>query len=89
MFCKENKFVILVGEIIGGDGGCIDFVLFNLKNSGLIVRMVSCMYLNKNGICDEEFKIILEFKVKDCKRIVDFKDDNCIRKVLEFENINY
>ncbi|MDU4620644.1 MAG: peptidase S41, partial [Clostridioides difficile] len=68
---------------------CIDPVLFNLKNSGLIVRMASCMYLNKNGICDEEFKTIPEFKVKDCKRTADFKDDNCIRKALELENINY
>ncbi|HBG2228045.1 TPA: peptidase S41, partial [Clostridioides difficile] len=89
MFCKETKFATLVGETTGGDGGCIDPVLFNLKNSGLIVRMASCMYLNKNGICDEEFKTIPEFKVKDCKRTADFKDDNCIRKALELENINY
>ncbi|MCC0630641.1 MULTISPECIES: S41 family peptidase [unclassified Clostridioides] len=89
MFCKEIKLATLVGETTGGDGGCIDPVLFNLKNSGLIVRMASCMYLNKNGICDEKFKTIPEFKVKDCKRTKNFKDDNCIKKVLELENINY
>lgn len=89
MFCKETKLATLVGETTGGDGGCIDPVLFNLKNSGLIVRMASCMYLNKNGICDEEFKTIPNFKVKDCERTANFKDDNCIKKVLELENITY
>lgn len=89
MFCKETKFATLVGETTGGDGGCIDPVLFSLKNSGLIVRMASCMYLNKNGICDEEFKTIPNFKVKDCERTANFKDDNCIKKVLELENITY
>ncbi|MCC0694652.1 MULTISPECIES: S41 family peptidase [unclassified Clostridioides] len=89
MFCKETKFATLVGETTGGDGGGIDPVLFELKNSGLIVRMSSCMYLNKDGICDEEFKTIPEFKVKDCKRTTNFKDDNSIKKVLKLENINY
>lgn len=48
MFCKETKFATLVGETTGGDGGGIDPVLFELKNIGLIVRMSSCMYLNKD-----------------------------------------
>ncbi|MER0284380.1 S41 family peptidase [Clostridioides difficile] len=87
MFCKETKFATLVGETTGGDGGCIDPVLFNLKNSGLIVRMASCMYLNKNGVCDEEFKTIPDFKVRDCDRTKNFEDDNCIKKVIELENI--
>lgn len=89
MFCKETKFATLVGETTGGDGGGIDPVLFELKNSGLIVRMSSCMYLNKDGICDEEFKTIPEFTVKDCKRTANFKDDNSVKKVLKLENINY
>lgn len=89
MFCKETKLATLVGETTGGDGGGIDPVLFELKNSGLIVRMSSCMYLNKDGICDEEFKTIPEFKVKDCKRTINFKDDNSIKRVLKLENINY
>ncbi|MCC0632624.1 MULTISPECIES: S41 family peptidase [unclassified Clostridioides] len=89
MFCKETKLATLVGETTGGDGGGIDPVLFELKNSGLIVRMSSCMYLNKDGTCDEEFKTIPEFKVKDCKRTINFKDDNSIKKVLKLENINY
>lgn len=87
IFCKETKFATLIGQTTGGDGGVIDPVLFNLKNSGLIVRMSSCMYLNKDGICDEEFKTIPDFKIEDCKRTSDFKDDNCIKKVLDIENI--
>ncbi|MDB0440161.1 S41 family peptidase [Clostridioides difficile] len=89
MFCKESKFATLVGETTGGDGGGIDPVLFELKNSGLIVRMSSCMYLNKDGMCDEEFKTIPDFKVKDCKRTANFKEDNSIKTVLKLENINY
>lgn len=88
MFCKETKFATLIGQTTGGDGGGLDPVLFKLKNSGLIVRMASGMYLNKDGICDEEFKTTPDFKIKDCKRTANFKDDNCIKKVLELENIN-
>lgn len=88
MFCKETKFATLIGQTTGGDGGGLDPVLFKLKNSGLIVRMASGMYLNKYGICDEEFKTTPDFKIKDCKRTTNFKDDNCIKKVLELENIN-
>ncbi|WP_042274344.1 S41 family peptidase [[Clostridium] dakarense] len=88
MFCKETKFATLIGETTGGDGGGLDPVLFKLKNSGLIVRMASGMYLDKDGICDEEFKTTPDFKIKDCKRTENFKNDNCIKKVLELENIN-
>ncbi|MDB8794647.1 S41 family peptidase [Romboutsia sp. 1001216sp1] len=88
MFCKGTKFATLIGQTTGGDGGGLDPVLFKLKNSGLIARMASGMYLNKDGICDEEFKTTPDFKIKDCKRTVNFKDDNCIKKVLELENIN-
>ncbi|WP_270940195.1 S41 family peptidase [Romboutsia lituseburensis] len=87
IFCKETKFATLIGQTTGGDGGVIDPVLFDLKNSGLIVRMSSCMYLNKDGMCDEEFKTTPDFKIEDCKRTSDFKDDNCIKKVLDIENI--
>ncbi|WP_343101290.1 S41 family peptidase [Romboutsia sp. MSSM.1001216sp_RTP31141st1_G3_RTP31141_220114] len=88
MFCKGTKFATLIGQTTGGDGGGLDPVLFKLKNSGLIARMASGMYLNKDGICDEEFKTTPDFKIKDCKRTLNFKDDNCIKKVLELENIN-
>ncbi len=88
MFCKETKFATLIGQTTGGDGGGLDPVLFKLKNSGLIVRMASGMYLNKDGICDEEFKTTPDFEIKDCKRTTNFKNDNCIKKVLQLKNIN-
>ncbi|MBO3443038.1 S41 family peptidase [Clostridium sp. CCUG 7971] len=88
MFCKETNFATLIGKTTGGDGRGLDPILFKLKNSGLIVRMASGMYLNKDGICDEEFKTTPDFKVKNCERTRDFKDDNCIKKVLELENIS-
>lgn len=88
MFCKETKFATLIGQTTGGDGGGLDPVLFKLKNSGLIVRMASSMYLNKDGICDEEFKTTPDFKIKCCKRTKSFKHDICIKKVLKLENIN-
>ncbi|MDU1538346.1 MAG: S41 family peptidase [Paeniclostridium sordellii] len=87
MFCKDNKFATIIGQTTGGDGGGIDPVLFKLKNSNLIARMASCMYLNKDGICDEEFKTTPDFEIKDYQRTEDFRDDNCIKKVLELENI--
>lgn len=88
MFCKESKFATLIGEMTGGDGGGLDPALFELKNSGLIVRMASGMYLNKDGICDEEVKTTPDFKVNNCERTKNLKDDNCINKVLELEHID-
>ncbi len=88
MFCKETKFATLIGQTTGGDGGGLDPVLFKLKNSGLIIRMASGMYLNKDGICDEEFKTTPDFKIKRCKRTKSFKHDMYIKKVLKLENIN-
>ncbi|MEG2786834.1 MAG: S41 family peptidase [Romboutsia sp.] len=86
MFCKETKFATLIGQTTGGDGGGIDPVLFKLKNSGLVARMASCMYLNEEGVCDEEFKTTPDLKIKNCKRTGNFKNDNCIKKILELEN---
>lgn len=87
MFCKETKFARLIGQTTGGDGGGLDPILFKLKNSGLIVRMASGMYLNEKGICDEEFKTSADFKMKNYERTKEFENDNCIKKVLELEKI--
>lgn len=88
IFCKESGFATLIGERTGGDGGGMDPVLFNLENSGLIVRMASDMYLTGKGICNEEFKTIPDYEIKDVTRTERFEDDKCIQKVLELENIN-
>ena len=88
IFCKEGGFATLIGEKTGGDGGGMDPVLFNLENSGLIVRMASDMYLTGKGICNEEFKTTPDYEVNDVTRTENFEDDKCIQKVLELENIN-
>ncbi|RDY24605.1 peptidase S41 [Romboutsia maritimum] len=88
VFCKDTKFATLVGNTTGGGGGGYGPVLFNLKNSGLIVRINSDMFLTRNGICDEEFKVTPDFLLKNDKRTKEFKDDNCIKKVLEIEGID-
>lgn len=89
IFCKNTGFATLIGEKTGGDGGGIDPILFDLKNSGLIVRMTSEMYLTRQGICNEEFKTIPDYVITDVTRTKNFEDDKCIQKVLELENINY
>ncbi|MGX4600194.1 S41 family peptidase [Faecalimicrobium sp. JNUCC 81] len=88
IFCKDTGFATLIGEITGGDGGGVDPVLFNLKNSGLIVRMSSDMYLTGKGICNEEFKTTPDYEVEGASRTEKFEDDKCIQKVLKLENIN-
>lgn len=85
IFCKDTGFATLIGETTGGDGGGIDPILFYLKNSGLIVRMSSNMYITSNGTCNEEFKTIPDYEIQDCTRTSNFADDNCIKKVLELE----
>ena len=88
IFCKDSGFATLIGEKTGGDGGGIEPVLFNLKNSGLIVRMSGHMYLTGQGICNEEFKTTPDYEISDVTRTKNFEDDKCIEKVLELENIN-
>ena len=88
IFCKDSGFATLIGERTGGDGGGMDPVLFNLKNSGLIVRMSAHMYLTEQGICNEEFKTTPDYEISYVTRTKNFEDDKCIQKVLELENIN-
>lgn len=88
IFCKESKFATLIGTATSGNGGGMDPVLFNLKNSGFIVRTSSDMFLTQSGICNEEFKTTPNFKIDNYKRTENFKDDNCIKKVLELESIS-
>lgn len=87
MFCKDYKFATIIGQTTGGDGGGLDPILIKLRNSGLIFRMASGMYLNKDGICNEEYKTTPDLKIKKYERTQNFKDDNCIKKVLEIEEI--
>lgn len=83
IFCKENDVATVIGETTGGDGGGYDPILFNLKNSGLIVRMAGDMYLTDSGVCNEEFKTIPDYIIENPKRTNNFSDDKCINKVLE------
>lgn len=89
IFCKDSGFATLIGEKTGGDGGGIDPILFDLENSGLIIRMASDMYLTGQGICNEEFKTKPYYEVSDVTRTKNFEDDKCIQKVLELENIKF
>lgn len=89
IFCKDSGFATLIGEKTGGDGGGIDPILFDLENSGLIIRMASDMYLTGQGICNEEFKTKPDYEVSDVTRTKNFEDDKCIQKVLELENIKF
>ncbi|MEG1415933.1 MAG: S41 family peptidase [Clostridium sp.] len=86
-FCKETGFATLVGEATGGDGIGSDPVLFNLENSGIVVRMSSMMGLTESGVCNEEFKTTPDVMVKDCTKAEDFTDDKCIQKVIELQGI--
>lgn len=87
IFCKESKMATLVGCTTGGDGGGLDPVLFNLKNSGVIVRMSCGMYLTQSGICDDEKKTVPDYTVSDVTRTNNLKDDKCVQKVLELQGI--
>lgn len=87
MFCKNTKFATLIGKETSGDGGVLDPVLFKLPNSDLIVRMASCMYLNKTEIDNIHINTSPDFKINNSIRTRNFKNDKCINKVLTLENI--
>lgn len=87
IFCKDSNFATLIGTTTAGDGGGYDPILFNLKNSGLIVRFASDMFLTSSGICNEEFKTTPDFLIENFNRTNNFNDDMCIQKVLELENV--
>lgn len=87
IFCKDSKLATIIGETTKGDGGGYDPLIFNLKNSGLLVRMSSDMYLTKDGICNEEFKTTPDYIIENSKRSSSFAEDECINKVLEIEDV--
>ncbi|MGL5748911.1 MAG: S41 family peptidase, partial [Paraclostridium sp.] len=87
IFCKDTGFATIIGERTGGDGGGIDPIMFDLENSGLLVKISSDMYLTDDGTCNEEFKTTPDYEVSDVTRTENFEDDKCIQKVLEIENI--
>lgn len=86
IFCKERGIATVIGETTGGDGGGYDPVLFNLKNSGLIIRIAADMYLTDSGVCNEEFKTIPDYIIENPERRKEFSYDECINKVLELLN---
>jgi len=88
IFAKDSDFATIVGRTTKG-GGCMDFTpcLFKLKNSGLIGRMSTGMYITKDGICNEEFKTTPDHVIIFPDRNEDFQQDNCIKKVLELEGM--
>ena len=87
IFCKDSNFATIIGQTTAGDGGGCDPVLFDLKNSGFIVRMSSDMYLTEEGICNEEFKTTPDYIIEDSKRDLNFDKDGCVQKALELEGI--
>lgn len=87
IFCQESDFATIIGTTTAGGGGGIDPVLFELENSGLLVRMSSDMYLTDSGVCNEEVKTVPDYEIKGHRRTEKFEDDKCIEKVLELENL--
>lgn len=88
IFAKDSGFATLIGEVTKGDGGGVAPILFDLPNSGLIVRIPADMYLTSSGECNEEFKTTPDYVITDpvIGNITgDFSQDRCIRKVLELE----
>lgn len=90
IFAKDTGFATLIGEVTKGDGGGVAPILFDLPNSGLIIRIPADMYLNSSGECNEEFKTKPDYRITapEIGNIkADFSQDRCIRKVLELEDI--
>ncbi|MEG1415934.1 MAG: S41 family peptidase [Clostridium sp.] len=87
VFCKESGYATIIGEKTGGDGLGIDPLLFNLKNSGIVVRMPSDMGLTESGVCNEEFKTTPDVILKDVRRMSNFDNDECVQKVLELQGL--
>lgn len=86
LFCKKNNFATLIGEVTGGDGGGIPPMLFNLPNSGFLVRMAADMYLTSDGECNEEFKTVPHIIINKCGRTSNLQEDLCIKKAIELGN---
>ncbi|RVU54122.1 S41 family peptidase [Anaerosphaera multitolerans] len=93
-FCKETGIAILVGEKTGGDGIGDDPFIFDLPNSGLLIRFPKEMGITESGSINELDKTIPQYIVEPINRVflqdgkLNYENDKCIKKVLELENIN-
>lgn len=74
-FSKETNFATIVGTATGGDGIGFAPVYFSLPNSGLVLRMASCMGLNPDGSSNEEFGTIPDIIINP--------GEDALEKVLE------
>lgn len=86
-FAKGSGIAKLIGERTGGDGIGQDPLLQMLPNSGYVFRFSADMGVTSDGTCNEEFKTLPDYEVENPNRTEDMKDDNCIKKVLELEEI--
>ena len=88
IFCRDTKFATLVGSETLGDGGVSNPLCINLKYSGLIAIISSNMFMNKDGIIDEENPVQPDYYVEDTSSKDILKSDECIDKVKSLESIN-
>lgn len=86
-FAKQSGCAILIGERTGGDGIGSDPLLAVLPNSGYIFRFSKDMGVVQDGTANEEFKTEPDYEIELPMKHRDFKKDNCIKKVLELEEI--
>lgn len=87
VFAKDTKMATLIGSRTKGDGIGSDPMMTMLPNSGLIFNFTKGMGTLKDGTCNEEHKTVPDIVIENTKKTNDFKTDECIKKVLELEQL--
>ena len=87
VFAKDTKMATLIGSRTKGDGIGSDPMMTMLPNSGLIFNFTKGMGTLKDGTCNEEHKTVPDIVIENTEKTNDFKTDECIKKVLELEQI--
>ena len=92
LFAKETGLATLIGTRTGGDGLASGLMLFDLPNTGYVVRFTSNLGMTSSGSINELEQTTPDFEVSPMKPLnsngeINIERDRTIQKVLELEGI--
>ena len=89
IFAKESGFATIIGQQTKGDGGGFEILYKMLPNSGYIYSFPGEMATSSDGTSSEEYGTTPDYIVNSAKFPNEYINlDECIRKVLELEEID-
>ncbi|MPQ44558.1 S41 family peptidase [Clostridium tarantellae] len=89
IFAKNTGFATVIGESTSGKSNTTNPIVVMLPNSGYLLSLPISLTITKEGSYIDELKLIPNYEVHTAEKKDNFSDDECIKKVLDVEGVNY